>query len=116
MKAVEITTSLLEILNPSLWLRRKLGKAPPNRQSPSLSYLRNHHMAIEEPFGDLFSITMRHNLLLNIFPYAGNNWSSDGDVGNEMAVHDIDVKPISSMLLDDSGALVGQVSEIRGEN
>jgi hypothetical protein len=53
---------------------------------------------------------------LNYAADTGNHWGSDGDVGHKVAVHDVNVEPVGTLLLDDTRAFVRELAEVGGED
>lgn len=73
------------------------------------SHLHDHHVAVERALSTGLRWTG------DVGPDLGDDGSSEGDVGNEVAVHDVNMKPIGS-LLDLGRAFAAQGREVRAEN
>lgn len=73
------------------------------------SYLHDHHMAVECPYiSRLFG-------LLDVRSDFRDDGSAKGHVGDEVAVHDIDVQPVRAFL-HDAGAGISKSGEVAAEN
>lgn len=66
-------------------------------------------MAVENPFAPIC-------IPLHATADAGNHRGTDGDVWDEMPVHDVNVKPVCPVVLDDPGTFVREVTKIGGED
>lgn len=58
---------------------------------PAVPYLSDHHVAVEG------ALSVSLSGLLDVWADLGDNGCSEGDVGDEVAVHDIHVQPVCSM-------------------
>ena len=93
VEAVEITSSFLEIPDPFMWLMNRcvsfrIPRQPQDNIGTIQSHLRNHHMAVKGSLamGLSWPADMRADL--------GDNRSSKGDVGDKMAIHDVNMEPV----------------------
>jgi len=86
VEAIKIGARVLEFLDPFLGLG-------------------DHHVAVEG------SASVVRGGLVDVFPYLGDNWGAECDIGNEMAIHDINVQPVRALIhgLGTLGAELGEV-------
>ena len=98
VEAVQVAASLLKVLDPLLRLLEPVSRAflvrtPVSDASTFLSspYLGDHHVAVEGALSVGFSgpLDVRTDL--------SDDGSAEGNVGHEVAVHDVDVQPVCSM-------------------
>lgn len=66
-------------------------------------------MTIESPFAH------GSGRSIDTFPDLCYDWGSEGHIWDEVTIHDIDVKPVSSAL-DGVNAFLTQVSEVCGQD
>lgn len=89
METVEITTGVFELFNPAMGLNESSSSAFASwlisQAHAHQTHLCNHHVAIKRP------LPIRLTGSLHVRPDLGHHGSPDGHVGNEMAIHDVDV-------------------------
>lgn len=94
VEAVEIASGLLEFLDPFLWLLTMVNMLFLEeclRVARRRTDLGDHHVAIEG------ALAKGLGRLVNMRTDHCDNGSAKGHVGDEMAVHDIDMEPICAM-------------------
>jgi hypothetical protein len=64
-----------------------------------MAYLSHHHMAVENAFTPILGA-------VDSASNARNNRGTNGDVGNKMAVHDINMQPVSSGIVHNAATFV----------
>lgn len=137
VEAVQVAAGFLEILDPFLWLLEPVSlltcvlfsRMKPSSHLHSVSftsfrtcililpgifpsmvaYLSDHHVAVEGALAEGLcrSINVRANL--------GDDRSSKGNVGHEVAVHNVNVKPVCS-LADGVRACLSQGAKVGAED
>jgi hypothetical protein len=103
VEAVKVASGFLEVLDPFLRLLEPVSRAfsisnVPFRICsstvpcvPTVPYLSDHHVAVEG------ALSVGLGRLLDVWADLGDNGCSKGDVGDEMAVHNVHVQPVCSM-------------------
>ena len=101
VEAVQVTPGLLEVLDPFLGLVAKttdqhnsldLIKFTHSYSGVRQAYLSDHHMAIER------SLAKRGRGALHMGPDFSDDRGTKCHIGYEVAIHDIDMKPIGSIV------------------
>lgn len=111
METVKVASGVLELFDPFMWLDINTGRSAGHssklygmigklkRRSAKtvrvaeasgagISHLHDHHMAVKgtPAMGLGWTVDMRPDL--------GDNGGSEGDVRDEVAVHDVDMEPV----------------------
>jgi len=94
MKAIQVTSSLLELLDPFFRLQDIVFRKHGYRRTSLCDcvYLGNHHMAIKG------AAAIRSFGLLNMLTNLGDHGRAKGQVRHKVAVHDVDMQPVRAML------------------
>lgn len=87
-------------------LSAQLSELPRTRPATNLC---NHHVAIKHPLAPIGGA-------LHTPANARHDWRADGDVRDEVPVHDVDVQPVGAGVVNDAGAFVREVAEVGGED
>jgi hypothetical protein len=99
VEAVQVASGFLEVLDPFLRLLEPVSRTFSISHAssltvlsvPAIPYLSDHHVAVEG------ALSVGLGGLLHVWADLGNDRCSEGDVGNEVAVHDVHVQPVCSM-------------------